>query len=310
MKIAVVGVGALGTLFGGLLRREGHDVWLLHHRESYAETLRTKGVRIESDVLDDAPVHVSVSATTDADEVGHVDLALVLVKAHQTRTALEDHGACIGPETRVLTLQNGLRCFDTVVDVIGPDRALGGITYQGAVRKGPGVAVHTAAGQTVFGGEDDAFARRLRDVFGSAGIGDVSIVSDPRQPIWEKQLVGAAVKPLGALTRLPNAALVADERLAETIRRLMIEAATVAESQGVDVSPEEQFDGFADFLAESGGGHRSSMLQDVEAERPTEIGAVNGAIVELADEEGIDVPYNRLSTTLVKGLERSYLGEG
>jgi len=304
VQIAIVGTGALGTLFGGLLARTDHEVWLLHHRESYVRTLQENGVRIASPFLPDSPIEVTVPATTDASEVEHVDLALVLVKAPHTRTALTDHAACIGPETHVLTLQNGLGCYETVREVVGTDRALGGVTYQGARVDDPGTVEHTNAGETVFGGADEQAARVIGDVLVAGGIDPVEVVTDPREPIWEKQLVGVAIKPVAALTRLGNAEVAARDDLVRVMRQLMTEAATVARAEGVDVTADDHFEVFRDLIA--AGDHRSSMLQDVLAERPTEIDAVNGAVVELADEHGIAVPYNRLVTALVESLEASY----
>lgn len=305
MNVAVIGAGALGCLFGGRLATIGHDVSLLHHRQAYVDELRENGLRIESDVPDGDDIEVSITATTDANEVGEVDLALVFVKAHQTEAALDQHAACLGPETRVLSLQNGLNHYEQLVDHVGPDRALAGVTYQGAVVEEPGVVRHTSNGVSKFGGEDVAFARTIADAFDRMGF-PAETIRDPRPYIWSKQLISLPIKPLAALTRLPNGRLVDDENLVALMDRIVTEAQAVAAARGIDVPAEDPVETVVE-VCQGANSHRSSMLQDVLAGRKTEIDAVNGALVELADEEGIDVPANETVTWLVRGLERSYL---
>ena len=300
----MIGAGALGSLFGALLADDGNAVWLLHHRPEVAATLDADGVVVES--ADGSERRVPVRATVDADEVGAVDLALVLVKSHATVAAVEEHAACLGPETRVLSLQNGVTNHHRLIEHVGAGRALNGVTYQGASLSAPGHVVRSAPGPTRFGGEDGAFAERVGEVFESAGI-EAEVVDDPFAAIWQKQLWGAAIKPVAALTRLPNRELVASEETAGLLHRLMRETAAVAETQCVDLDADATFEVLRESLAESS--HVSSMLQDVEAGRRTEIEDVNGANVALGREAGVDVPVNEVVTALVRGLEREYLGE-
>lgn len=304
MDIAVIGAGALGSLFGGLLASDGNDVWLLHHRKEYAEALEERGVTIEE--ADGDTRQIQVNSTVDAAAVGPVDLAIVLVKSHQTLPSVRQHDACLGPETRVLSLQNGLTNHYRLREHVGAERTLHGVTYQGAERDGPGRIHRTAPGPSIFGGKDAAFARRAGDVFESAGV-EARVVADPFEYVWRKQLWGVAIKPVAALTRLPNRELVADERLLRVMYRLMEEAATVAAARGVEVDAHDVFEQLTSALA--GSTHTSSMLQDVTAGRRTEVGDVNGAVVELGEVEGVDVPYNEMATALVEGLERGYLEE-
>jgi len=127
MKIAVIGAGALGCLFGGVFKANGENVRLLHHRSEYVEHVDDDGVHVHSDVLEAAPISVDVPITTDAAEVGPADLVIVLVGAHRTRAAVEEHQECIGPETRVLSLQNGVRNYPRLQKLVDPGRVLAGI---------------------------------------------------------------------------------------------------------------------------------------------------------------------------------------
>lgn len=301
MQIAVVGPGALGSLFGGLLAADGNDVWLLHHREDAAAAIDEQGVVVED--TDGREHRYDVRATVDAETVGPVDLVLVLVKAGQTVPAIEEHAACIGPETRVLSLQNGVTNHHRLREHVGVDRALDGVTYQSAAAEGPGRISRSGSGPTYLGGADRAFAERVAETFESAGI-EAEVVDDPFVPIWRKQLSGGAIKPVAALTRLPNRDIVADDGLVALMEGLMRETAAVAATRGVDLEVESTLERLCEGMA--GTDHRSSMLQDVLAGRPTEIDDVNGATVEIGVEEGVDVPLNRMATALVRGLEKSF----
>lgn len=305
MKIAILGPGALGCYFGGRLAVTGHDVWLLHYRPEFVERLNEQGLRIESDLTDEEAVSLSLPATTTAAEVGHADLVLVFVKAHQTEAALEQHADCIGPETYVLSLQNGLRHYEQLVDCVGERRALAGVTYQGVVVERTCVIRHTSDGLSTFGGADDGFARDVKRAFTEANLPSEH-ANNPVPHIWSKQLISLPIKPLAALTRLSNGELVEHDAIVELMERIIREAEMVAVARDIDIP---QDDPLATVIrtCETAYSHRSSMLQDVIAGRKTEIDAVNGAIVELAQDEGIDVPINDTVTRLVRALEQSYL---
>ncbi len=303
MEVAVIGAGALGCLYGGRIADAGHDVALVHHRQEYVDAINDRGLRIESEVEGDPSIELPVRATTDADSVGPVDLAIVFVKAHVTEAALDQHRGCIGPETAVLSLQNGLRHYEILCAAVGRDRALAGTTYQGAVLEEPGRITQTAGGPSTFGGDDAATADEVATALESANL-PAKVVDDPVRVIWEKQLLSIGIKPMAALTRLTNEAVVADADRRDLMRQLVNEAVAVAEARGVDLPDRNHAEGVIDICR--GTDHYSSTLQDIWAERKTEIDEINGALVEMAEAEGIDVPANRITTTLVRGLEESY----
>lgn len=255
---------------------------------------------------DGQTTEIAVDATTDAAEVGRADLVVVFVKSHQTERALEEHSACIGPETDLLSLQNGLRHYERLVEFVGEDRAFAGVTYQGAVAEEPGYVRVTSTGPSTFGGGNDGGARQIAEVLAGVGF-PVERVDDPQPHIWAKQLMSLPIKPLAALTHLSNGELIAAEETRQLMERIVGEAERVAESRGVDIAMD---DPMAEVVATCEGSHShySSMLQDVWAERKTEIDDVNGAIVDIAGEEGVDVPVNKLVTDLVRAREKSYLG--
>ncbi|WP_129113831.1 ketopantoate reductase family protein [Halegenticoccus tardaugens] len=313
MQIAIIGAGALGTLFGGMLADSGETVWLLHHDESVTQKMRQEGVQIRSmdgsEELSVGPGQDNLNVTTEASDVGIADLVLVFVKSYQTITAVEQHKDCIGPKTYVLTLQNGLTLRRTLEVVVSGDRILTGVTYQSAKVVSPGIVQRTGTGETVVGGPNELFTGQVAEGLERAGFNDVTAVSDPRPHIWDKQLVSIAFKPVAALTGLPNGELVADELIAALMKELVEEGLAVAESRGIDIPTDDVFEKVR-ALGRQNPQHRSSMLQDVNSGRKTEIGDANGAIVKFAKEEDIEVPCNAAVTSLVGGLERGYLEEG
>ncbi|WP_436348484.1 ketopantoate reductase family protein [Natronorubrum sp. FCH18a] len=304
MKVAVIGPGALGCLFGGRLALAGHEVWLLHHRQAAVDRLNEQGLRIDSD----GTTHrVAVPATTDAADVGHADLVIVFVKSHVTESALEQHAACIGPDTAVLSLQNGLRHDERLREFVGDRRAIAGVTYQGAVMEEPGRVRHTSDGVSTFGGGDTTTVRNVARTLSEAAL-PAEVVDDPTTHIWSKQLISLPVKPLASLTRLSNGELVDCDETRAVMEFVVEEAIAVADAKGIELTTDDPMDEIVRTCRASYS-HDSSMLQDVRAERKTELDEVNGALVEMGREEGVDVSVNALLTRLVRGLEYSYLEE-
>ncbi|WP_435361604.1 ketopantoate reductase family protein [Haloarchaeobius sp. DFWS5] len=300
MKVAVIGAGALGCLFGGRLAAAGHDVWLLHHREQTASTLSRTGITIHEQGAD--PLTAEVQATTTASEVGTADLVLVLVRAHQTQTALTEHAACIGPETWVLSVQNGLRNRDYLLEQVDRNRAFCGVTYEAVVMDEPGTVVHTGTGLTTLGGGDAAARTTIQETLTAAGF-EVDTVADPRPVIWKKGVLVGATAPVLTLTGSPVTQLTSDP-LAGVVTQLLTEAAHVATSRGIDVDVESIQQTVAS-VADSHATHRVSMAQDIEQGRRTEIDELNGVIVNIAENAGVAVPANSLVTALIHGLEQS-----
>lgn len=231
----------------------------------------------------------------------------MLGRSYQTQDAMREQGACIGDNTHVLTLQNGLTNCEIVQETVGEERALGGVTFVGAEVESPDVAQNTNMGATMFCGPDAAFAEHLQEIFGEASP-DVTTVADPRPHIWDKQMVSITFKSLAALTRLSNEPIVQDEALLAIIEEVILEAQAVAQARGIRLFTDDPVGRVVDVGWENPE-HRSSMLQDVAGDRKTEIDDRNGAIVAYAEEEGVAAPYNRMLTSLVRAQERGYLDE-
>jgi 2-dehydropantoate 2-reductase len=157
MRVAIVGAGGIGCVFGGRLAAAGHQVWLVHRRRDVVDALRRDGLRLDSA---DGTHTVHVAATDDPREIGLVDLVLIVTKSPDTRAAADSARPLLHPATAVVTLQNGLGNVETIGEALGPERVLLGMTYVGAAVVAPGHVRLTAPGQT-FVGEPGGASQRV-----------------------------------------------------------------------------------------------------------------------------------------------------
>ena len=297
MKVAVVGAGGIGSLFGGRLAQAGHTVWLVHRRPEHVAALRADGLR-----LDDA--RILVQATTDTREIGPVDLVLVLTKATDTRAAAQTVGPLLGPSTSVVTLQNGLGNYEVLAEAVGAERVVLGMTYHGASLDAPGRARHTARGATFVGepggGASDRIAQLAR-VCTAAGLPTEAV--DSLWPmVWGKLVINAALNATCALTGANGTDVLASEAARRFVGLVAAEAAAVAERLGIELPyPDAAARVWAH--CEVVGRAKPSMLQDMERGRPSEIDAINGAIVREGARVGLATPFNEALLLLVRARE-------
>jgi 2-dehydropantoate 2-reductase len=306
MKIAVVGAGAMGCLFGGFLARAGEDVALVDVAPAAVEALNRRGVRLwEGEDARDVPVR----AVSDPAAAGPADLVLVMVKAQHTAGAAGSLKPLLGPGTAVLTLQNGLGASDVLARAVGAERLLVGVTAQGATLLAPGEVRHGGAGETVFGPSAPAgpnpepFAAALS----RAGL-PARAVADPWPAVWRKLAVNCGINAVAALTGLRNGRIPEIPEAAAVLSEAVREAAAVARAAGVDLGDPAALVEAVLAVARATGDNRASMGQDVDARRPTEIDFINGAVVREGEHRTVPTPVNHTLTRLVKALEAGFRG--
>jgi len=301
MKIAVMGAGAMGSLFGGLLAEAGEDVTLIDVWKEHVDALNARGLRITGISGDRA---IEVNSTTDPGKVGSVDLVIIFVKSYDTAEAARDALPMASDETVFLSLQNGLGNIDKTAEAAGKHRIIRGVTAQGSTMMGPGEIYHAGQGPTVIGELDETSTERVERIakaFNHAGI-HTEISSNIMGAIWSKVLVNVGINPITALTGLRNGELLDHQEIRQVMKRAVEEAMMVAQSLGIEMELDNPVEKVYK-VAEATAANRSSMLQDVERGRKTEIDALNGAIVELGRRIGVDTPVNATLVAAVKGLE-------
>jgi 2-dehydropantoate 2-reductase len=286
VHVVVFGAGSLGSLIGGLLAR-AHDVTLVG-RGPAMERVREHGLRIEGALTATAR---PAARTSPVD----ADAALVTVKAYDTATAAE--ALSTREYDAVCSLQNGVGNEETLAERVDTPVLAGTVTYGARLRE-PGVLECTGVGEAVLGareGGESGAADRLGRAFRAAGIGTTVATDMPRR-LWEKLAVNAGVNPTTALARVQNGA-VAEGPATPVVERAASECARVAP---VGIDPGEAATR-ALAVARTAAANRSSMLQDVEAGRRTEIDAICGAVVERADGAA---PTNATLAALIEAWER------
>ncbi len=303
MKITVIGAGAMGSLFGAILAESGEDVRLYDIWEEHVKAINEKGLDIE---LNGKTRSVSVNATSDKRQIGKTDLAIIFVKSTQTVDAARIASELVGNSGFVLTLQNGMGNADIIDEVIDPGRIIAGTTSYGATMLGPGSIRHAGTGPTVIGmwtGIQKTGIAKITDVFNKAGI-VTETVDDVRSVIWGKLLVNVGINAITALTGIKNGRILDLAATKALSCAAVEEALEVARAQGVKVSDNTVEHVFQ--VAEATRNNRSSMGQDVDNKRQTEISAINGAIVKEAQKLGVTVPVNQTLTALVETLQAHY----
>jgi 2-dehydropantoate 2-reductase len=287
MRVLVVGAGGVGGYFGAKLARAGTAVTLLA-RGAHLEAIRRHGLRVRSVIDGDSVAHVEA-----ADAVGSTpaDVVLLCVKSFDTESAVTAIRPAVGPETAVLSLQNGVDNEDKIDALLGPGHALGGAAYVFATIESPGVIVHRFGGRIVFGemdGRPRPRATRLHDAFAAAGV-PVELSADVRRALWEKYLLISAQAGMTSLTRCPIGVVRDTPETWAMYRRIVEELSAVARAAGVALPP-DVVETTMKQAASIGADMYSSLHHDLVGGRPLELEALHGHAVRLGERVGVPVP--------------------
>jgi len=323
MRIVVVGAGAIGAYAGALLQLSGQDVTLIA-RGQHLRAMQELGVRVR---LDGKELHAWPRAIDDIAAAGPADLILLTLKAHSLTDMAPRIARIIGPETTVVTMQNGVpwwyfyrHCGELegthlesvdpggiIQNSIDPSRVVGCVVYVATIISEPGVVTHIEGNRFSIGEPDGSRSDRCRaisDAFTKAGL-RCPIRSNIRQEIWVKLMGNIAFNPISALTRATLLQIIECNETRILATCIMQEVQTISTRLGIDlgISVEQRLAGAARV-----GHHKTSMLQDVEAGRPIEVEAIAGAVVELGLKLAIDTPCSQsvyaCTKLLAENLER------
>ncbi|HXZ42463.1 MAG TPA: 2-dehydropantoate 2-reductase [Terriglobales bacterium] len=319
MKFLIAGAGAIGAYMGALMARAGFDVTLFA-RGPHLKAMRERGVQVKSSA-GDFEAHPKIAGTLE--EVGPVDVLILGVKAHSLTQLAPHLPPVLGPDTTVVSTQNGLPwwffqgiggewdglCLERVdpggviSSAIEARRVLGSIVYFSTEIITPGVIQHIEGNRISLGEPDGTRSdrsRRIAEALIASGL-RAPVTTRIRNEIWVKILGNAAFNPVSALTRATLVQMTRDPEVCKLVREIMCEAAAVAARLGLElpVSIEQRIAGAAKV-----GEHKTSMLQDLEAGRPMELEAVVGAIVELGERVGVPMPHTQTVYACTKLLSQ------
>ncbi|GAC1582915.1 MAG: 2-dehydropantoate 2-reductase [Candidatus Elarobacter sp.] len=317
-RYAVVGAGAIGGYVGASLARAGSDVTLVA-RGPHLAAMRARGVEVIS-ARGDFTAHVA--ATDDMTSIGPVDCVIVALKAHQIAPLVPQIATLLGPQTRVIGMQNGIPWWyfqrlagphenvvlasvdpgGALAATFDPERTLGCVVYCATEIVAPGRIRHVEGTRFSLGypdGRVDGALEQIAAAFVAGGL-KAPIERDLRTEIWVKLLGNASLNPISGLTRATLAGMMRDPDTEALVREMMVETSALAGALGVTlpISIEKRMDG-----ARRVGEHKTSMLQDVEAGRAIELDVVLGAVVELGAVLDVPVPASRHVYTLAKLLD-------
>ncbi len=300
MDIGVVGPGALGTFIAAVLGKR-ENVVLLGRREHNIDKLQISG---------ETEIEVEVEYTTDIADMKGLDLVVICTKSYDTKTVMDDLSNVLDEKTDILSLQNGLNNEKIVSGYIGEERTIGGITSHGLTFISPGKVLHAGTGDTPIGRYPsgvDGKVEEVKQVFDKAGI-QVKTTDNIYGYIWKKVVINACINPLTAIAKVENGKLLQNTYLEGLMEKLYYEASEIA-VKDADLPAGDMEDLLEETkkVARRTAKNRSSMLQDVENRKKTEIDCITGAILEVGKGYDIEAPYTQAIYGLVKGIEREYL---
>jgi 2-dehydropantoate 2-reductase len=288
MRIVVVGAGGVGGYFGARLAQAGADVTFVT-RGAHLDAIRARGLRVRSAV--EGEYTVAVRAVDTVAGFPAADAVLLCVKSFDTEAAIEHVRPVVGPQTPVLSLQNGVDNEEKIDAVLGAGHALGGVAYVFATIEAPGIIAHTFAGRVVLGemdGRPTTRAERLRDAFSGGGI-PAALSEDIRRALWEKYLMIAAQAGMTAITRCPIGVIRETPQTWRMYRLIVEELAALGRASGVALPPDAVATTLAN--AEKLAPHLSSSLHhDLVEGKRLELEALHGHAVRLGDRLGVPTP--------------------
>ena len=306
MEIAIVGAGVIGSIFGTIFSEKGFDVTLIEVLEERVRLIDREGLWMQWP--DGKRSHSKVSITSKVGDVGTKDLVMICVKGYHTQSAIESALPMVGDDTIVLSVQNGLGNLEVIAEAVGAERVIGGITaHSGMPVSMNEVRYVGGLGPLLVIGPYDGVSRpgfeNMVKQFQWASL-DVHTAADINAVIWKKLIANVSTNVVAALTGLTGAAAVEHEPSVKIIKGLSFELAQVARAKGIDLPELDDPLAFSLKAFASTKDNRVSMLQDVEAGRPTEIGNLNEVIVSEGRRFNIPTPYNEAVSWLTRGVEK------
>jgi 2-dehydropantoate 2-reductase len=303
MKIAIVGTGAMGSVYAGLFASAGHEVWAIDAWREHVEAMKKNGLRLEGASGDRT---VKVHATTEAKEAGPCDLVVLATKAMHVKSAAESTKPLLGKDTPVLSIQNGLGGPDMAASILGKDRVMVGVVGGfGASIRAPGHAHHNGMELVrlgEFGGPITERLKKVEETWRGAGF-KVKVFDDIDQLVWEKLICNCAYSGPCALSEGTIADVMNDPDLSRVSAACATEGFWVSRKKGIRLGFDDPVAYVRDFGSKIPNA-RPSVLLDLMLRKKSEIDVINGSIPRVAKTIGMEAPVNETVTALVRARER------
>ena len=302
MKIYMIGAGAMGGVYGGLLKRAGYDVTLIDPREDHIRKIRNEGITIEG--VRGAHV-IRLPAQSDTAGLPPADLAIIFTDSNSTRDAAMAARTLLKPGGFALTLQNGIGNVEALIGELGRERVVAGVSMNSAANPAAGWSAYTNVGMTSIGeldGRDTLRVKQVAQMLNKAEI-PTEIIADPMSWIWGKFVLNCGVNALTAITGLRSGEIYRTPEVSALQDRIIDEIMAVVERKNLKLPEKDPRKKIKDHCRIRY--NKPSMMQHIEQGRRTEIDSLNGALVREAKALGIATPYNEAVVAVVKGLERS-----
>jgi len=309
IKVAVLGSGAMGCLFGGLLAEKGLKVVLIDVWKEHVDTINNKGLKIDGYGGDRI---IKIKATTEPAKLNTVDAIIIMCKATALEKALVGAKNIIGEKTVLMSFQNGIGHETIMSKIAGREKVLGGTTTQASNILGPGHIKNHASLPSWIGEYEGGMSERVKNVaetFTAHGL--ETIASDNiKKRKWMKLFALTAIGPLSAIFDLNHSDLYINNKSSKDARdlgkQIILETKQVAKADGVDVSEDECLEMF-NKIVDSKQTNKSSMAFDVLYKRKTEIEFINGAVSKIGKKHGIATPLNDLMYKVINIKEGMYI---
>ncbi|MFZ9715227.1 MAG: ketopantoate reductase family protein [Pelagibacteraceae bacterium] len=308
LNVAVLGAGAMGCLFGGLLAEKGLKVTLIDVWKEHIDAINKNGLKMDGFGGDR---FIKISATNDPKSISPVDVVIVMCKATALEQALTNAKSIVGDKTVLMSFQNGIGHEAIMQNIVGIDKVLGGTTTQASNILGPGHIKNHASLPSWIGEYEGGLSDRVKDIaetFTAHGL--ETIASDNvKKRKWMKLFALTAVGPLSAIFDMHHTELYVTNKESKLARELgkqiILETRKVAQADGVEVSEDECLEMFLK-IVDSNQTNKSSMAFDIQYKRKSEIDFINGSVSKIGKKHGVPTPLNDMLYKIIKVKEGSF----
>ncbi len=300
MRVAFIGAGAIGSLFGGLLKRGDVDI-LLIGRQAHMDAIKKNGLSI----LGVEEFNVRIEASSNPLDAKDSDLIIITTKAYDTKTALKDILPILNEDVKVMSLQNGAGNIEEISNYVESKNILGAVTSMGAFLEAPARLQFRGKGTTFIGSlsDENKNAMGVVNLFNKAGI-KTEYTKNIKSEIWSKVIINSAINPLASILDGENGILL-DQNLVEIVKEITREGKTILEKDGIKI-PDDIFEKTIDVIKNTSK-NINSTLSDLRKGNRTEIEYISGKIIETGERVNIPSPYNKALLNMVKFKENKLI---